>query len=213
MGFKEGNSSSNSGLIFFIIVVLVAGLFIFSVRQENNAGNPLDGMFTSTSSDSNSLGYYGAPVKEENATLIEAYFCPQDACADKLIKKIDSAKSSVFVAIYSLTLDGISDSLIRAKKRGVEVKVIFDSDQSKNDASDDERMGNEGINVAYRNGSGYMHNKFTIIDMNTVATGSFNYSNNADTRNEENLVFIESSGLAEVFKQNFDSIWAKSNAN
>ena len=26
--------------------------------------------------------------------------------------------------------------------------------------------------------------------MNFVATGSFNYSNNADTRNEENLVFI-----------------------
>jgi phosphatidylserine/phosphatidylglycerophosphate/cardiolipin synthase-like enzyme len=211
MGFNEGKSG-NTGLIFFIVVVLVAGVFIFSVRQENNASNPLDGLFASTS-DGNSLGYYNAAEKKENATLIEAYFCPEDACADKLIRKIDSAKSSVFVAIYSLTLDGISDSLIRAKKRGVEVKVIFDSDQSKNDASDDERMGNEGISVAYRNGSGYMHNKFTIIDLNIVATGSFNYSNNADTRNEENLVFIESSGLAESFKQNFDSIWAKSNAN
>lgn len=213
MGFKDGSSGSNNGLIFFIIVVLVAGLFIFSVRQENNAGNPLDGLFTASDSNSGALGYYDSPVVEEKATLVEGYFCPADACADKLIKKIDSAKSSLYVAIYSLTLDGISDALIRAKKRGVEVKVIFDSDQSKNDASDDERMGNEGVQIAYRNGSGYMHNKFTIIDMNVVATGSFNYSNNADTRNEENLVFIESTGLAESFKQNFDSIWAKSNAN
>lgn len=211
MGFKEGNSSNSSGLIFFIIVVLIAGMFIFSVRQENNAANPLDGLFTA--SDNSSFGYYGAPVVKESANSIEVYFCPQDACADKLIRKIDSAKSSLYVAIYSLTLDGISDALIRAKNRGVEVKVIFDSDQSKNAASDDERMGNEGVKVAYRNGSGYMHNKFTIIDMNVVATGSFNYSNNADTRNEENLVFIESRGLAESFKQNFESIWVKSNAN
>lgn len=211
MGFDDSKSNS-SGLIFFIIVVLVAGLFIFSVRQENNASNPFDGMFVSNA-DSNTPSYYGAPVVEEKATLVEAYFCPADACADKLVKKIDLAKSSIYIAIYSFTLDDISDAVIRAKKRGLDVKVIYDSDQSKNDASDDERLGNEGINIAYRNGSGYMHNKFTIIDMNIVATGSFNYSNNADTRNEENLVFIESSTLAEKFKENFDDIWSRANAS
>ena len=211
MAFNE-NKSNNNGLIFFIVVVLIAGLFIFSVRQENNASNPLDGLFVASDSN-NTIGYYGVPVVEEKADLVEAYFCPQDACADKLVKKIDSASSSIYIAIYSFTLDSISDAVIRAKKRGLDVKVIYDSDQSKNDASDDERLSNEGIKIAYRNGSGYMHNKFTILDMNVVATGSFNYSNNADTRNEENLVFIESTGLAEKFKQNFDYIWSKANAS
>ncbi len=206
----EGNKSNNGGLIFFIIVLFIAGVFIFFVRMENNASNPLDALFIS--SDTNTIGYYNGPVVEEKATLVEAYFCPADSCADKLVKKIDSAKSSLYIAIYSFTLDDISDAVIRAKKRGVEVKVIYDSDQSKNAASDDERLSNEGISVAYRNGSGYMHNKFTIIDMNIVATGSFNYSNNADTRNEENLLFLQSSGLAEAFKQNFDIIWGKSNS-
>ena len=211
MAFSE-NKSNNNGLIFFIVVVLIAGLFIFSVRQENNASNPLDGLFVASDSN-NTMGYYGAPVVEEKADLVEAYFCPQDACADKLVKKIDSASSSIYIAIYSFTLDSISDAVIRAKKRGLDVKVIYDSDQSKNDASDDERLSNEGIKIAYRNGSGYMHNKFTILDMNVVATGSFNYSNNADTKNEENLVFIESTGLAEKFKQNFDYIWSKANVS
>jgi len=207
----DGQKSNNTGLIFFIMVALVAGLFIISVRQENNAANPLDGLFTA--SDSNTPGFYSSSAVEEKVSLVEAYFCPADECADKLVEKIDSAKSSLYIAIYSFTLDSISDAVIRAKKRGVEVKVIYDSDQSKNDASDDERLINEGIAVAYRNGSGYMHNKFTIIDMNIVATGSFNYSNNADTKNEENLVFLDSSGLAEKFKQNFDIIWVKSNAS
>ena len=205
------NKSNNGGLIFFILIVLFAGLFIFSVRQENNATNPFDGLFATT--DSNATSYYGTSAVEEKVSNVEVYFCPADSCADKLVKKIDSAKSSLYIAIYSFTLDEISDAVIRAKKRGVEVKVIYDSDQSKNDASDDERLSDEGIMVAYRNGSGYMHNKFTIIDLNIVATGSFNYSNNADTKNEENLVFFQSGVIAEKFKQNFDIIWVKSNAS
>lgn len=209
MAFSE-NKSKNGGVIFFIIVLLIAGVFIFSVRQENNAVNPFDALFFADDSNSSTVTSSNL-VPEEKVSLVEAYFCPADECAQKLIDKINSSKSSLYIAIYSFTHDDISDAVIRAKKRGVEVKVIYDSDQSKNAASDDERLSGAGIEVAYRNGSGYMHNKFTIIDMNVVATGSFNYSNNADTRNEENLIFLDSEGLAEKFKQNFDIIWVKSN--
>ena len=68
----EKNNSNNGGLIFFVIVVLIAGLFIFFVRTENNASNPFDGLFVA--SDTNTIGYYGGSVVEENATLVEAYF-------------------------------------------------------------------------------------------------------------------------------------------
>ncbi|MFA7133563.1 MAG: phospholipase D-like domain-containing protein [archaeon] len=214
MGLKE--NKSGGGIVFFILVILFAGLFIFSVRQDNNAENPFDGLFTGLSvsdSNKNSFEYYSQSSFIESPSLVETYFCPIDACGDKLIKKIDFADSNIFIAIYSFTHDGLSDAVIRAKKRGVDVWVIYDSDQSKNSASDDELLINEGVRVAYRNGSGYMHNKYTIIDMNLVATGSFNYSNNADTRNEENLVFIQSEDVASAFKKNFDEIWSKSNAN
>lgn len=203
------------GLVFFILVILFAGLFIFFVRQDNNAPNPFDGLFigVGVSDSTDFFGYYPERVVEKSSSLVEVYFCPVDACSNKLIKRIDAADSNIFIAIYSFTHDGISDAVIRAKKRGVEVKVIYDSGQSKNTASDDELLIEEGISVVYRNGSGYMHNKFTIIDMNFVATGSFNYSNNADTRNEENLVFIQGNEVAEAFRNNFDEIWSKSNPN
>ena len=55
-----------------------------------------------------------------------------------------------------------------------------------------------------------MHNKFAVIDAKLVATGSFNYSQNADTKNEENLVFINDSVIASEFKNDFDLIWDKS---
>ena len=60
------------------------------------------------------------------------------------------------------------------------------------------------VAVAIRNGSGIMHNKFSVIDDNFVATGSFNYSANADTRNEENLVFIQSAEIANQFEKDFN---------
>ncbi|MEI7961449.1 MAG: phospholipase D-like domain-containing protein, partial [archaeon] len=145
-----------------------------------------------------------------NASSVEVYFCPSDACADQLIKKINLANKSLFIAIYSFTNDAIADAVIKAKQRGVDVKVIFDYDQSKIKESDDELLSQNGVLVAMKNGAGYMHNKYSVIDGNIVATGSFNYSENANTRNEENLVFIDSSDLAKKFTTNFNDIWASS---
>ena len=61
-----------------------------------------------------------------NPENISVFFCPTDPCAEELIFRINSAQSSVDIAIYSFTLDEISDALIDAKQRGVKVRVLFD---------------------------------------------------------------------------------------
>jgi phosphatidylserine/phosphatidylglycerophosphate/cardiolipin synthase-like enzyme len=210
------------GAFFFIGVIVVALFFIWFVRQDSGLErNPLDfGIKADNSTgsfgigfDANVLGLFSNDagfLSAVSAKRVDAFFCPQDNCADKLIERIDSAQNSLFIAIYSFTHDGIADAVVRAEQRGVEVMVVFDNDQSLNEASDDEKLVQAGVKVARRNGSGYMHNKFAVIDGNVVATGSFNYSMNADTRNEENLVFIESGEIADKFKADFDLIWDKS---
>ena len=55
-----------------------------------------------------------------------------------------------------------------------------------------------------------MHHKYVIIDGNEVATGSYNFSNNAEHQTIENLVFFEESQYPEVitsFVDNFSQIW------
>jgi phosphatidylserine/phosphatidylglycerophosphate/cardiolipin synthase-like enzyme len=136
----------------------------------------------------------------------EVYFCPEDACADKLIRNIDNADESVNVAIYSLSNDSISDALIRAHERGVNVRVVFDYYQSIADYSDDEKLIDAGINILRKKGSGAMHNKFTIIDESIVLTGSFNYSANADERNDENLFLIEDDRIAKEYLAEFEEL-------
>lgn len=190
----------SSGLWFFLFIIMLA-LFLIN----------LQGGISSSSFAGLGLNF-GAPQQQSQSASnqIEVFFCPQDRCADQLIAKIDSAQKSIYVAIYSFTLDGVADALIRAERRGVEVKVIFDYGQASGVSSDDEKLAAAGIPIELRNGSGYMHNKFIIIDGELVGTGSFNYSANADEKNDENLIFILDAGLAKKYKADFDQIWGLS---
>lgn len=48
------------------------------------------------------------------------------------------------------------------------------------------------------------HNKVMIIDKKEVVTGSFNFTDAAQKRNAENVVFISDSKLAKEYTQNWE---------
>jgi phosphatidylserine/phosphatidylglycerophosphate/cardiolipin synthase-like enzyme len=52
-----------------------------------------------------------------------------------------------------------------------------------------------------------MHHKYIVIDGETVASGSYNLSDNAEHNSLENLVIYQLDGLAESFTKNFDAMW------
>ncbi len=152
------------------------------------------------------VGLQKEPVFSE-----QVFFCPEDKCAFELIEKIDSAKESIDIAIYSFTLDEIADSLIDAKRRGVKVRVLFDAGQAQSKYSEDEHLAENGVEVKRLDkSSGIMHNKFAVIDSVMVSTGSFNYSNNANEFNDENLVFLYGEETVEKFRQEFEELWVSS---
>jgi len=57
-----------------------------------------------------------------------------------------------------------------------------------------------------------LHDKVIIIDNAIVATGSFNYSSNADESNEENLVIVDNPEIAALYLQEFDKLWNQTRA-
>ncbi|MFH0955143.1 MAG: phospholipase D family protein [Candidatus Micrarchaeota archaeon] len=143
-----------------------------------------------------------------NTNSIQPFFCPRDSCANRLSQKISEAKDSVDVAIYSFTSKEIKTALIEAKNNGVTVRVLFDAGQAKSQYSTDEELQNAGILVKRMElERGILHDKFAIIDSQTVATGSFNYSANADEYNKENLVFITDSAIAHQYAAEFENLW------
>lgn len=141
------------------------------------------------------------------ANAHEVYFCPEDACSSQIIRQIDRAQSYVYVAMYSFTLDSIADALIRAKNRGVKVKVVMEKSQV-GKGSEYEHLRNAGIDIRLDKNPAFMHNKFMVIDGKIVATGSFNWSLHADTKNDENLLIVYSEELVEKYREEFFELWS-----
>ena len=184
---------TKTGFWFLLTVVLIGVLFIGTAKDDAWFAFPQIEQLVPSNVDSN----YAAQV----------FFCPEDNCSTQLISHIDSAQDEIVIAIYSFTLDEIADALIRAKERGVLIRVIFDNQQAANQYSEDERLLDAGIPVLIKSGSGYMHNKFIVIDRKKVLSGSFNYSSNADTKNDENLILIISEEIAKLYFDEFEEIW------
>lgn len=142
---------------------------------------------------------------------VQAIFCPSVECENSLIRLIDGAETEVLVMIYSFTLGGIKDALIRAKERGVKVRIIMDKQQAGNQYAVDEELEAQKIELLRDTNSRLMHNKVAIIDKKIVVTGSFNWSTNARDYNDENIIIIHDEIIATAYKNRFEKLWIRDN--
>jgi len=141
-------------------------------------------------------------------TKYSVFFCPEQECDSALISVLDSANTSIHAAVYSFTLDNIGDALVRAKQRGVDVKVIVEKTQVSK-YSEYWKLMKNNITVLNDSNPDYMHDKFVIIDGQIVATGSYNWTKHATYYNNENLLIIWSKELAEKYEREFEKIFNK----
>jgi phosphatidylserine/phosphatidylglycerophosphate/cardiolipin synthase-like enzyme len=70
-------------------------------------------------------------------------------------------------------------------------------------------MQAQGLDV-WQDGNPYtLHHKVFIIDDSVVVLGSFNFSDNADEANDENMLVIHSPEIAAEFGQEFARVYAQ----
>lgn len=151
------------------------------------------------------------PSQGEEKSNVKLYFSPQDHLAEHLIGYIEKENKSIYVAVYCLTHRGISEALVKAKQRGVEVEVIVDPFSVKA-RSPVVRLAGSGIPVyvwdplfdtAKRKKAPLMHDKFCVFGGKSVWTGSFNFTYEADTVNRENALYLEDGEHAKKFLDQF----------
>lgn len=126
-----------------------------------------------------------------------------------LIDVIKSAKTTLDIAIYSLTDPEVLTAIKDAKKRGVAVRIITDKTQAggKSQTEALKILGSAGIPTKINSHSGLMHIKMTIVDKKIGTTGSFNYSMSASETNDEILMVIRNADVAKNFSTQFDTMW------
>jgi len=139
----------------------------------------------------------------------ESFFSPNGGIFPRILQEIQRAQISIDIAMYSFTRDAMTDALIAAKSRGVSIRVITDSGQAPQAGSEIARLESLGVPLKRIPGSGnaIMHNKYAIFDSRVLLTGSYNWSETAETRNFENAIFIREFTIVNSYQANFNSIW------
>ncbi len=130
-----------------------------------------------------------------------------------ILRSINAARRTIRVQMYSLTLQEIVNALLEARRRGVDVRLIVDGSQFRQDHSDSMRVSTlaaAGVPVLVDTVPGLMHDKVMVIDGETVLTGSFNYTWGAEHSNAENLLLVHDPSLAEEYLRNWDERSARS---
>jgi phosphatidylserine/phosphatidylglycerophosphate/cardiolipin synthase-like enzyme len=151
---------------------------------------------------------------------VQACFSPQGKCSTHIVREIENAKRELLVAVYAFTSDDLAGALVQAKKRGLMVQVIIDREfDSRNDNSKGKFLEVQRIPLRRLSGSkppnsarevGLMHQKFAVVDRRIVFTGSYNWTQSADTFNDENLLlFRDAAPLAEEYRRIFLRLWER----
>ena len=144
--------------------------------------------------------YPGAPVGD---LWVETYFGPEDDPMAQLIDLVSEAQQSIHFMAFSFTKDELGDAILARAAEGVEVVGLFETRGANTTFSECQRFLDSGLDVRLDGNPRVMHHKVVIIDGRVVATGSFNFSENATSDNDENLVFIHSPQGAAQYEAEF----------
>jgi phosphatidylserine/phosphatidylglycerophosphate/cardiolipin synthase-like enzyme len=125
-----------------------------------------------------------------------------------LIDVINQTERTFDIAIYNFDQPDIAHAILKAKQRGVEVRII--TDKSKADNRDTGEIFAEFYEARIPikiNQHKKMHLKLSISDRETIVVGSFNYTTESAVENQELLLSIQHSELAEEWGALFNEMW------
>lgn len=188
------------GAVGFFVAGLLAYPFLINRIPEIN--NPLPTPIAKVPTTSNSL-------IATDSEHIGVCFTPDQSCLPQVIQRIDNAKSSIMLLGYSFTSKTISDALVRAKNRGVKVRIVLDHSQKTQKSSKEpvESLLAGKIEVRFDHSVKIAHNKIIMIDEEQTITGSYNWTYSAEFKNAENLVFIRSQAVTKKYTDYFERRW------
>lgn len=141
---------------------------------------------------------------------IDVGFSPEGSAEQLVLRTLDEAHKSIRLMGYSFTSPTIVKSLVAAKRRGVDVRVVVDDkgNRSKSSQAAMNVVVNAGIPLRTNGQYKIMHDKVIITDGQNVELGSFNYTRSAAESNSENALVVRGvPSLAQMYLTHWQSRW------
>lgn len=140
---------------------------------------------------------------------------------EKVHKAINEAKDSIYISMYLFKkygedprheVNALLNDLIKAKKRGVEIKVLLDQTMKDADGASSNKetyqvLLENKIETEFAPEDRVFHAKLVIIDEHIIFVGSHNWSRAAlGGYNNEYSVMVKSREVAREFLKDIDSL-------
>jgi phosphatidylserine/phosphatidylglycerophosphate/cardiolipin synthase-like enzyme len=140
---------------------------------------------------------------------IEAIFSSEGSIKESILKEVESTTATLELAIHDINLPDMANALLKAKQRGVRVRVIADSKQAKMKSSQITYLIHQGIMVKTLKGKekGVMNHRFAILDGKRVVTGSYDWTEASGKWNYENIVILTDGETVTFYQKEFDRLW------
>jgi len=139
--------------------------------------------------------------------------------AARAVAFVGRARESLELALYDVRLpgppgDAIAGALRAASSRGVEVRLLYNTDSERPAAIHPPPSTRPDIlaelPIETRDVPGVpdlMHHKYVVRDGEAVWTGSANWTGDSWTRQENVILTVDSPALAAAYRANFEELW------
>jgi hypothetical protein len=155
-----------------------------------------------------------------NDIPIDLYFSPSDGTESKIVSALSTANYSIAFCMYDFTSNPISAEMrtLWNNGAGIPERGVFDQSESGTTGSEWPDMSGSGgtpftppLDVWLDTEPNLMHDKYGIIDAGhpesdaMVITGSHNWTNAANTVNDENTLIFHDARIANLYLQDFSA--------
>lgn len=164
---------------FLLSAIVIATGAVYG--KNNNLGGYLDSL---------TAPHTRTATFDSGATYTLCFVPDGPSCEQLLIERIHQTRNQLLIQAYSFTSPKIADAVKQANARGVDVRVVVDKSQVREQYTSATFLKNSGIPVWIDDRPAIAHNKVMIFDRTAVFTGSFNFSRSAQERNAENGIVI-----------------------
>jgi phosphatidylserine/phosphatidylglycerophosphate/cardiolipin synthase-like enzyme len=170
------------------------------------------------------LHFGSGSAEQPNARqlLMEDHFSPREDLARLDLYRLEHARLSLDVAMYSFTDRALADAIIKLAHDGVEVRIYRDREQYDSEqraaaqhhdrSTTDMFRGEDNIHIRVK-GNGrrdLMHLKAYLIDGSLLRDGSANWSVAGERYQDNNARYTDDPLEIRYFTDAFEQMWARS---
>jgi phosphatidylserine/phosphatidylglycerophosphate/cardiolipin synthase-like enzyme len=185
-------------------------LRIRSVKMAENFTKEFEEMFVEDRFGDNVLAETPNPRVTIDGMPVDVYFSPDDGVQAILLDILNDAQESIYFMAFSFTADELGNAIRERAESGVTVAGVMDEEQVKsNQGTEFDAFRQAGLDVYIDGNPGQMHHKIMIVDESIVIVGSYNFTNSAETRNDENLLVIYNDQIAAQFIEEFKRVYGQ----